>query len=123
MINDKAMRKIVEATMPGNLIVNEGETEASIIDEYFAHAPHVNYIIDDEVNGYLCVTEHEDYIVVNFAWHIGTFATLKKMVRLAKALHKIYTVKKNKPMYDSGKTNLYANHSICVADNVWQFTA
>lgn len=123
MINDKAMRKIVEATMLNNLVLNDGETEVSVIDGYFNHRKHKNYIIDDEVNGYLCVAEYDDFVIVLFAWHIGTFATLKKMVHLAKALHKIYTVKQNKAMYYSGKTNLYANHSISIAENVWQFTA
>lgn len=121
MINDKVMRRIINATMPGKLILNDGETEESIINEYFSHPKHKNYIIDDEVNGFLCITEYDDFIVVNFAWHIGSFSTQRKMVRLGKALYKMYTLDKKLPMYYSGKTNLYSNHSIEIDDNTWQF--
>ena len=120
---DSLIRPLVEQHMAGNLIVNDGETEQIIIAEYFQHPMHHNWIIDEEANGFLCVTEYDEYVVVNFAWHIGTFATLKKMVKMAKHLYQIHTVGDNKPMYYSGKTNLYPNHSITIADNVWEFTS
>ena len=120
---DSHIRPSVEKNMVGNLILDVGETDEIIIAEYFQHPFHYNWIIDDDINGFLCVTEYDDYVAVNFAWHIGTFATLKKMVRMAKHLYQIHTVGDNKPMYYSGKKNLYPNHSITIADNVWQFTS
>jgi len=121
MVNDKVMRLIVQEVMKGSMLLEDGETEASVIDDYFNHPKHKNYIIDDAINGFLCVTEYDDYAIVNFAWHMGSFATLKKMVRLGKAIYKIYTIDKGIPLYYSGKKNLYANHSEEIAENVWQF--
>lgn len=118
---DEKIRASVEKHMAGNLVLNDDETEQSIIEEYFSHDKHYNWIIDEDMNGFLCCTEYDDYVVVNFAWHIGRYATLKKMVRMAKELYKLYTVEGKKPMYYSGKTNLYPNHSITIADNVWEF--
>lgn len=123
LTTDESIRPSVEANMPGNLIVNDDETEQSIIADYFKHPLHHNWIIDDDINGFLCCTVYDDYVIVNFAWHIGSFGTLKKMVHMAKELYKMYTIAGGKPMYYSGKTNLYPNHSITIADNVWEFTA
>ena len=118
---DSKMRPLVTETMKGNLILNDDETEESIIEEYFNHRDHYNYVTDEDANGFLCVSVYNEYVVVNFAWHIGTFGSQKKMVQLGKQLHYLYTVGHKKPIYYSGKKNLYPNHSITIAHNVWQF--
>ena len=72
---DSKMRPLVTETMNCNLILNDDETEESIIEEYFNHRDHYNYVIDEDANGFLCVSVYNEYVVVNFAWHIGTFGS------------------------------------------------
>lgn len=114
------MIDLVREKMVGAIKLEDDETYDSVIDDYFNHHNHREWVLPDN-EGFLCVTEYDEYCVVNFAWHIGKRRTAKAMVLLGRDIYKHYTVDKNKPLYYSGSTNLYSNHSISVGDGVWQF--
>jgi hypothetical protein len=123
LASDRAMMPIVQDKMKGTMLLSDNETEEGIISEYFKHKEHFNYIIDYDINGFLCLSVHDDVVTISFAWHIGTFTTQKKMVRLGKELYKMYTLDQGKPIYYTGLKNFYPNHSIEIAEDVWEFIA
>lgn len=118
LASDCYMIPLVEKYMNNTMYLEDGQTEEQLIENYFNHKPHHNWVVD---NGFLCVEDYKDYVIVVFAWYNKSYSAHKDMVNLGKYLYELYTVKQDKPMYYTGLTNFYRNHSVKISDNLWQF--
>ena len=105
--------------MRGKLRQLEGTKEEDEIEMY-RNSQHTNYFIPSG-DGFLCVQDCGEYVIIPFAWHKGGHDTLKEMVRLGKELYINYSIHLNKPIYYTGLKNLYGHNSEEVAENVWLF--
>jgi len=119
IIKDDTCLDFVLDKMRGKMILEEGITDQSEI-ELYRSTTHINYFTPSE-NGFLCVSEAEEYVFIPFAWHIGKHSTLKEMVTLGKELYRYYTLTKGKPIYYTGLKNLYGHNSVEIMENVWMF--
>lgn len=121
-VSDNEIRLLVEEKMSGNMRLEEDETEDQVFEEYFNHSQHTNWVINDDIDGFLCVSEYEDYVIVNFAWYDGSFAARKKMVELGRHIHNYYRNDRYKRVLYSGQKNYYLNHSkeFMSLPNVWE---
>ena len=119
IVRDDSCLEFVAEKMQGTMLLDEGMTEADDIAEYKSY-DHLNAFID-EGQGFLCVSIHENFVLVHYAWHEGKRSTLKQMVRLSKDMYKQYTINQGKPMYYTGKNNLYKHHSKELSVGLWVF--
>lgn len=118
-IKDDDCLQFVLEKMIGNMLLLKGFTEEDEITIY-TKSPHVNYFIPSG-DGFLCVSEMENYVTIPFAWHIGKLSTQKEMVKLGKELYKKYTIGQGKSILYTGLKNFYGHNSRKIADNVWIF--
>ena len=105
--------------MQGTMMLDDGMTEADDIAEYKSYI-HINAFIDEGL-GFLCLSIHEEFVYVHYAWHEGRRSTQKQMVKLGKELYRRYTVERGLSIYYSGQTNFYKNHSRQVFEDAWVF--
>ena len=119
IIKDDNCLDFVAQKMKGQLLLDDGASEENDMEEYKTHS-HLNIFID-EGEGFLCLSFHDSFVVVHYAWHKGTRSTHKQMVRLGKDLYKQYTISKGWPIYYTGIKNFYKNHSRQIEKNLWVF--
>lgn len=119
IIRDDTCLEFVAEKMQGTMLLDEGVTEADDIEEYKSY-DHINAFID-EGQGFLCLSIHENFVYVHYAWHEGKRSTQKQMVKLGKELYRRYRVQMGLSMYYSGQRNFYKHHSREVSDGLWIF--
>lgn len=119
IIKSDSCLEFVLSKMRGNLRLKEGVTEEDEM-ELYRETNHLNYFIKSG-DGFLCVAIYDEFVTIPFAWHIGKHSTLKEMAQLGKDLYKFYTLKQDKPIYYTGKRNLYKHNSREIKDGIWVF--
>ena len=122
MVSDEEIALYVDEFMRGSMVLLDNETEDDVIEEYFKHTPHENYTVgDNDIDGFICVADYDDYAVIHFAWFNGTYETRKLMVALGYYIYNKYTVRMNKPLFYQGKHNYFGNHCAKYDIGIWQF--
>lgn len=116
-INDEEARVMILDKLTNN--INPMLPIEDDVTGYMAK-PHYNYIVEGK-RGLFCYTVEKKYITVYYVWSDMSVRAHKELIKFAKMLYKRYTIDNNLPILYTGLKNFYPNHSVELADKLWQF--
>lgn len=99
--------------------IDEALNHTEFDPEWFRNTNHI-IIGTENGKGAVGVEIEDNHVWVTFLYGDGGIGTHKNLADIGYWLYTFYTIGKNKPVYYTGKTNLYRNNSILVHENIWQ---
>ena len=118
-ICDLEAREWIKEKLEGKTALPEEFTLDDDIDCFMA-MPHECYLVEGG-RGFLFHSIHKGFVIVSYVWSDMSIHAHKELIKFGKKLYKRYTIDNETPIYYSGLINFYPNHSVEVADNLWQF--